>query len=159
MATAHGWAELFRNADKVLGVISKSLAEESIGLIKDGFRAEADPYERRWKPKQRADGRKTLSGKTSRLKGGWHVVTTTSSGFRVAPSVAYAAAHQAPGKRENGRLKRPRRMMVPDRVIPRAWRRAYDETVAETLSAFFRGSLSADDVRSIGRGLGIRVGK
>lgn len=130
--------------EQILELVSKSLAEETINLIKDGFRAETDPYGQRWEPKQKPDGRKTLSGQTGRLKTGWKVTNRTQDEIRVSPSVEYAEYHQNPqarrrasasealraaargidtGRRRStfsvdtigpARLSRPRRMMVPD---------------------------------------------
>lgn len=90
---------MLERPDAILDLVSTSLAEESIGLIKDGFRTETDPYGQKWKPKKRPDGRKTLSGKTSRLKGGWKIVRQDRHEVRVSPSVNYAAAHQDPQPR------------------------------------------------------------
>jgi len=121
--------------DILLTRVSKLLAEESIDLIKQGFRAQTDPYGRKWKPKQAADGRMTLSGPTSRLKGGWHRKEVTPGGFRIAPAVDYGIYHQSPGPAS----KLPQRMMIPDaeKGIPASWRRAYDEAALEVLRQAF----------------------
>jgi len=131
------WAKAFGDLDGALSAISGSLAEETVNLIKDGFRHETDPYGDRWTPKQAADGRKTLSGPTSRLKTGWHVRVQGASGFIVSPSVEYAAPHQNPKPGPGGKLKRPRRMMVPtaEKGLPPTWSRAYAEIVNEHLGA------------------------
>jgi len=135
------------NPDGIREALSGAIAEECLGLIAEGFRRETDPYGRRWKPKQKPDGRKTLSGPTSRLKNGWHIKRQAADQIVIAPSVDYAAAHQDPLPRarasssetlrrrargiDTGRatsfagadfngpmqLKRPRRMMVPDEVM------------------------------------------
>jgi phage gpG-like protein len=128
------WQELFRNNSALMIGASRSMAEETLNLIKDGFRSEQDPYGKAWAPKQANDGRKVLSGKTSRLKGGWHVVSATASGFRVAPSVDYAAPHQSP---RFGR--RPRRMMIPTSTkgMPNTWARALNDTVKDIFTAYY----------------------
>ena len=95
------------NVAKVLDIVSHSVSEEILNLIRQTFVDETDPYGRRWRPKQRRDGRKTLSGRTGRLKNSWHVQKADSTGFVIATDVKYAAYHQAGA----GRL--PRRMMVP----------------------------------------------
>lgn len=92
--------KLLANPDKVLDLVARSLAEESVNLIKDGFRTETDPYGEKWQPKQLADGRKTLSGKTSRLKTGWKVTRMNGREVVVSPSVEYAEYHQNPGERK-----------------------------------------------------------
>lgn len=132
-----GWQELFKNGDALLEAVSQNLAEETIGLIQEGFRNETDPYGDPWAPKQRADGRKTLSGKTSRLKNGWHPIKADKGGFRVGPSVDYAAPHQSP---KFGR--RPRRMMVPtgSKGLPAKWTHAYEETATEMMRSYFGGA-------------------
>lgn len=132
-----GWQELFENGEVLLEATSQQLAEETIGLIKQGFRSETDPYGDKWTPKQKHDGRKTLSGKTSRLKGGWHVVRADKRGFSAAPSVPYAAPHQAP--RFN---RRPRRMMVPtaSKGLPPDWSHAYEEAATELMRSYFGGA-------------------
>jgi phage gpG-like protein len=118
---------------QVLDSISRNLAEETVGLIKDGFRREADPYGGRWKPKKIADGRKVLSGKTSRLKGGWHVASADRRGFVVAPAVDYATYHQS------GTRKMAARPMLPDgRGIPDSWQDAWEGIISDVLSHHFR---------------------
>lgn len=131
-------------APKTLDAISKNLAEETVGLVKEGFRQETDPYGVVWKPKKRPDGRKVLSGKTSNLKGGWHVVKSSKRGFFVAPSVDYAAPHQSPKAGEDGRLKRPKRAMVPDgRGLPTRWRKIYVDISKEVLEAHFAAAMAS----------------
>lgn len=131
-------------APAMLEMASAAMAEEVIGLIKQGFRSETDPYGEKWAPKQRPDGRKVLSGETSRLKGGWHRQKTGKDGFTIAPSVDYAAPHQRPKRGKGGRLKRPRRMMVPDREkgMPAAWSKQLEEAASEIMSTGFRVSFS-----------------
>src|SRR5690606_3991065 len=92
--------KLLERPEAIQDLVATSLAEESINLVKDGFRTETDPYGAKWVPKKRPDGRKTLSGKTSRLKTGWKIVRQTRGEIRVSPSVNYAAAHQDPKPRE-----------------------------------------------------------
>src|SRR5688572_7388611 len=87
--------------------ILENVAEEILGFTKQRFRDERDPYGRRWAPKKKPDGRKVLSGKTSRLKK-WQVKKRSLRGFTIAPTVTYAAFHQ------DGTRHMPRRMIVPD---------------------------------------------
>lgn len=155
-----GWQELFENGDALMEATSRNMAEETIGLVKDGFRSETDPYGSKWAPKQAADGRKVLSGKTSRLKGGWHVVFANGGGFRIAPSVNYAAPHQSP---RMGR--RPRRMMVPTRSkgLPDEWSRALEDAATDTFRAYFSSGggggigFVAAKIAGVRRSLGIRM--
>lgn len=162
MAKANPLKKLERMLDdpqRLLNAISGSLAEETVNMIKDGFRSETDPYGERWQPKQIPDGRKTLSGPTSRLKTGWHIKTQNPSGFVVAPAVAYALPHQDPQRNASGRLKRPRRMMVPseDRGLPERWARAYREVTIESLQILLAGSGS--DVGKLAAKVGVQMSK
>lgn len=152
----------------VLDSVSASLAEEAVGLIQEGFRTETDPYGRRWKPKAIADGRKTLSGRTNRLKSGWHVTRQTRDEFTIAPAVEYAEYHQE-GTGIHGPKKRrieprtakalrfpgpggkpifaksvagvPQRMMVPSELmgLPPAWEERFNEAATDALAESFRG--------------------
>jgi hypothetical protein len=134
------WQKIFEDGDKAMTVVSRAMAEEMLGLTLERFRVETDPYGKRWKPKQRSDGRKTLSGKTSRLKNGWHIVRCDGSGWMIAPSVGYAAAHQKPlTNPDTGKPYRPRRMMVPDgeRGLPRAYQKTLQEAAVDALKVSF----------------------
>jgi hypothetical protein len=151
------WERLMKTAPKALAEMSQAMAEETVTLISDGFRSETDPYGDRWKPKQARDGRKTLSGKTSRLKR-WQVERANKGGFRVSPTVNYAAPHQSPRPRpEWGGKALPRRMMIPsaERGLPRAWSRAYTEIGISVLSDHFskRGGKGMSFISSTKAGL------
>lgn len=135
------WQKLFGEGDAVLKPMSSAMAERVIGLIQEGFVTETDPYGVPWAPKKNPDGRKVLSGETGRLKTGWHAAALDGGGFTVAPSVDYAAPHQAPKRGPGGRLKRPRRRMVPsgDRGLPQRWRKAMAETATAAMVVYFGG--------------------
>lgn len=127
------WQQLLNASSVIVKHASRAQAEIAITLIGEGFEDETDPYGRRWKKKQADDGRKILHGETSRLRTGWHV-KATQSGWRVDPSVEYAAYHQAPRKKS-----RPRRMMVPSaaRGIPSEWAKEFEAVaVAEAMEHF-----------------------
>jgi hypothetical protein len=150
-----GWADQLKKAPALLGEMSPNMAEETVSLIRDGWRNQSDPYGDAWKPKKANDGRQILVGKTARLKGGWHVVKSARRGWTVAPSVDYAAPHQDPKPRSAwGGKSLTRRMMIPSRArgLPPAWSRAYREIAEETFAAHF-GS------RSQGQGIGFVTGK
>lgn len=161
------WRKLFDDGEAAVSLASRAMAEEMLDMTRERFRVETDPYGRRWKRKKRPDGRKVLSGKTSRLKGGWHIVRCDNGGWMIAPSVEYAAYHQKPGsrtmkvsmtRRVQGRsineiartlginlteevLARPRRMMVPDneRGLPLPYQRALTEATQDALTVHFAG--------------------
>lgn len=126
------WRRAFQKAPDVLKEMSASGAEELLNLVKDEFRTETDPYGKRWKPKQADDGRKTLSGKTSRLKN-FQIKRATKSGFTIAPTVDYAAPHQTGAPKRN----LPQRMIVPTRGLPRKWSKALAEIAEEALARHF----------------------
>lgn len=140
------WVGLFKNGHTLVEMQSKALAEVMITLIAEGFERERDPYGRKWKKKQVDDGRKVLHGKTSRLRTGWHVVSAKRRGFHVAPSVAYAAYHQAP--RFN---RRPTRMMVPTMALglPRTWQRDMNPVAIGIAKAYFQGGTVAKAQRAL----------
>lgn len=149
------WQKMFEKSPEVLSVVSASAAEEIIGKIKDGFRETKDPYGARWTPKKVPDGRKTLSGKTGNLKGGWHYQRADKGGFVVSPGVGYAAFHQSGAKRMAARK------MVPDgRGLPAAWSKALKKTAEEALRKHFegRGSFSLGIKTGGGGGGGLIAG-
>ena len=131
------WRKTFDDGDESMRLASRAMAEEMLQLTFERFRRETDPYGKRWKPKQRKDGRKTLSGKTSRLKNGWHIARCDGGGWMIAPSVDYAAPHQKPK-----RAGYPRRMMVPDsaRGMPRAYSAALEEAAKDALAIHYNPS-------------------
>jgi phage gpG-like protein len=126
------WRKLFEATPELLEAISVSGAEEMISLVKDGFRDETDPYGKKWARKKKKNGRKILSGKTSRLKGGWHYKRADKGGFTISPSVDYAAYHQT------GTRRMVARKMVPDsRGLPREWSKKLEEVAKEALEQHF----------------------
>jgi len=135
------WKKLFTEGDKALDLTSRAMAEELLQLTFERFRAETDPYGKRWKAKKRSDGRKVLSGKTSRLKDGWHIVRADRHGWLIAPSVDYALPHQTGSLKGRGKKKRlARRAMVPYKGLPRAYRIALEESAQDALLVVFTGS-------------------
>lgn len=152
------WELLFETGGVVLPACSAVMAEEAIGLVKDGFRSSKDPYGEKWKRKKRKDGRKVLSGKTSRLKGGWHVSKNGKGGATIAPSVVYAAFHQV------GTKRLPARLMVPSAAkgLPDKWARLMEEAAQKVLRRHFkrkgRGGGGAAGGGGAGGGLGGGLG-
>jgi len=137
--------------------LSGLLAEEAIDLVAEGFKREADPYDKRWPGKRFGDGRQVLVGKTARLRRGWHSLEVSARGFRIAPSVNYARYHQSGTGIHGPRKQRikpkkakalafqagglmfarsvagvPPRKMVPDKGnLPLRWRKALVEVARE----------------------------
>ena len=129
------WAKAMGTAPDLLLSMSRNMAEEALELVAEGFEQQRDPYGRPWKDKKRPDGRLILTGRTGRLRRGWHLVSSGKDGFSIAPSVNYAVHHQfgAP------RARIPARMMVPSKRLglPPRWRAAFESVVEEQLSAHF----------------------
>jgi hypothetical protein len=153
------WEKLFSSGQLLLEPMNAAMAETVIGLVQEGFVQERDPYGKPWAPKKKPDGRKVLSGETGRLKTGWHPQLVTRRDFIVAPSVEYAAPHQAPkrgGAKGKGRLPRPRRRMVPssDRGMPAAWRTKMRETALDGLTSFFGGGGTGAKARGSNAAMG-----
>lgn len=117
------WAELLGESKVIVEQTSRVQAEVALTLIGETFENETDPYGEKWDLKKVDDGRKVLHGETTRLRNGWHVVSTSMSGWRVDPAVEYAAYHQEP--RGNSR---PQRMMVPSRSrgLPKEWAEEFE---------------------------------
>lgn len=132
-ASLNKWAGQLETAPEVLPVISRNMAEAGIGLIKDGWDKQADPYGKPWAPKKVADGRAVLVGKTARLKGGWHTTRADRRGFAIAPSVDYGVFHQS------GTRYFPARKMFPDGDLPTVWRDEFTAVANEILMAHFNG--------------------
>lgn len=129
--------------------VSINQAEEVVDLIKQGFREASDPYGKKWKKRKRETrrtrGRMVLSGETSRLKGGWKHTQVRVDGFIVTASVTYATPHQKPkrgGAKGGGRLKRPRRRMIPSEKdgLPRKWSKALNAAANDAINDYFRVS-------------------
>jgi len=133
------WETLLDNGDAIMQTSSAVLAEEVLDFTFERFRTQTDPYGKRWKPKKRPDGRLTLHGPTHQLKSGWHIERSDKTGFIIAPSVDYAAHHQDPKKGKGGKLKRPRRRMVPTSAdgIPPELERRLEEAAAELFAMMF----------------------
>lgn len=134
------WKVSLKTAPELMVPISKDGAEELLGFVQDGFRAQADPYGVPWPAKKVDDGRSILVGKTTRLRRGWHVKAARRNRFIISPSVDYAAAHQDPRPRAKwGGKKLPRRAMVPYRGLPPEWSRALKSVVREHMREHFLG--------------------
>lgn len=149
------WEKALASTDKLLEAMSKDMAEERVGIVKDGWRNQADPYGKKWKAKKRPDGRQILVGKTARLKGGWHVRRAGKGGFSIAPSVDYAGFHQT------GTKFIPPRRMVPTKArgLPKAWARSLNEIVTEHFAAHFGSKKAARLLKTKGTGIGFVKGR
>lgn len=160
--------KLLEHPERILDAVSGSVAEEALNLIAEGFRKEADPFGRKWAAKKFPDGRKVLSGKTNRLKSGWHITRQTRDRIVIAPAVDYAEVHQGgsgihgPKKKrieaKNAKALRfpgPRgkavfaksvegvvpRKMVPDENegLPPAWEKRLNEAATDAFADILGG--------------------
>lgn len=149
------WEKAFASADKLLGTMSRDMAEELVGLVKERWRKQADPYGQKWKPKKKRDGRQILVGKTARLKGGWHVKRASRGGFTIAPSVDYAGFHQT------GTKFIPPRRMVPTKArgLPREWRNNLNEIIQDHFAAHFGSRKATRALKQKGSGIGFVKGR
>ena len=116
-------AKKFSQTSKMMAGFSRSMAAETVDLVKDGFDKESDPYGKKWLATAR--GGEILSD-TGALKGSWKVKSATRAKFKVDGSVDYASYHQG------GTKYMPARMMVPDGKMPSGWMDAFEE-LAETM--------------------------
>jgi hypothetical protein len=116
--------------DKLLEQVSMSLAEESIDLVKQGFRDQSDPYGTPWPPKKVPDQRAILTGRTGRMRNSFHRRELSADGFAIESGVVYSRYHQ------DARPPRTRRMMVPDPTLglPATWDTTLREAADEMLS-------------------------
>ncbi len=145
---------LLENANKMQLVIAKAQAEEAIDLMKVGFRKTTDPYGDKWpkrrgvlrkdgsrgRPPKRTRGKRVMSD-TGRMKSSLKVTRVTRVGWQVSVSVDYADHHQRPKKGKGGKLKRERRMMVPDEDLgmPRSWRKGIGLATSDAIHAYIAG--------------------
>ena len=87
--------------------------------------------------RKRREGKKILS-LTGRMKTGWKVSHASAAGWRVTSSVNYSLPHQDPKRGAGGKLKRPRRMMVPSERLglPFKWRRGLGVATGDAIREF-----------------------
>lgn len=118
-------------APRVLEVISKNLAEQTVELVRQGFEHESDPYGNDWAPLKYRDGR--ILQDSGRMRDTWHWEDVSARGYTVAPGVDYAVYHQ------DGTRTIPARPMVPDQDLPDDWKRALSDIATRILSDHFNG--------------------
>lgn len=94
--------------------IADNMADAAIGLVAEGFGRESDPYNHRWAPKKKPDGRPILRGETNRLVQ-WRKQFVNQHGYRIASIAPYARYIQG------GTRRMAARRMVPGRTLPPKW--------------------------------------
>jgi phage gpG-like protein len=144
-------AKKFNQTSKLMAGFSRSMAEETVDLVKDGFDKESDPYGKKWKATAR--GGEILSD-TGALKGGIKVKSATKSKFVITASVDYASVHQggmtiraktAKGMRFKiggkwvsvKEVTIPARPFFPDGKMPSAWMDVFEEKAETMLKEHF----------------------
>ena len=158
------FAQRVERSQRVNRVINDQLAEETIDLIKEGFKTSRDPFGNRWAKLKLRSGRPLVD--TGRLKNSFYKKSVGKTGFRVGSDVSYSDIHQdgsgifgRSGKRIKPKRAKalripvrgsgalffksvkgvPKRRMVPRRgKLPSKWSRAYTEVAEDVLTETFR---------------------
>lgn len=120
-----------QRSPQVLEVVAKNLAEETIGLIREGFAKEREPSGQRWAPLVARSGK--ILQDTGRLRNGWHRKRLRRTGFTVGPAVTYGRFHQS------GTRRIPQRRMVPEGSLPPTWRKSYQRIAQNVLRRYLAG--------------------
>lgn len=158
------WEKKLKETPRLMNVIAKNLAEETISLVKDGMARGVDPYGKPYAPLALRSGQPLR--KSGAMKSSWFRKNVTASGFQVENARGYSIFHQKgtgvygprkspirPKKAKALRVPQsggdrffrsvkgtPKRKMVPDRGIPKRWRAAYRETINEIFVSHFRST-------------------
>lgn len=119
-------------APRLLGTISRNLAEESLTLAALGYRAARDPYGAAWAPRKSGGGRALLV-RTAAQRNSAAVLAAIAAFFAVAYTMAYARFHQ------HGTRNMPRRSVLPrGGRLPGKWSTAYGKVFDEIMEDHFR---------------------
>jgi len=116
------------SSSNLVRAIAKRAAFQIQTEVKRQFATQRDPYGKRWKKKQKRDGRPVLTGKTRSLrrnigKG------LTSRGFEVSADTDYASFHN------RGTRNLPQRKIFPQPLegLPRKWKRILDKIAKDEI--------------------------
>lgn len=106
--------------------LNKSLAEEALGLVAEGFESGSDPYGRAW-------GAPNNLQITGRLRA--YAARADAGGFTVHSTDKKSIWHHAPRKRKAWGKALPTRLQVPTqaRGLPSKWEKAFEATAREWL--------------------------
>lgn len=147
-------------------IITKNLAEETIGLIRDGFEKSEDPYGKPWSHPVFRNGRPMED--TGGLKASWKRRSASSKRFSVSSTKVYARYLQegtglygprrrtitpvrakalripirggSPLYRSSVRGLRPRKMVPKPGYLPRRWRHRYIETANDVIAGLLKAA-------------------
>ncbi len=158
------WAKRLREVPNALDTLSEQLAEETIGLVREGFENSEDPYGAKWASLKLRDGRPLEDN--GHLKSSWFRKYATRKGFAIANAKKYAIYHQRgtgihgpSGKRieptnakalripikgsspifarsVKGTVARP--MLPHKKRLPKRWTDRYREVAEDVLTELFR---------------------
>lgn len=129
----NAFANKLAGAPRLLLDISRNLAEESLTLAAEGYRAARDPYGAAWAPRKRGGGGRALLVRTGAMRNSASVVAATKRYFTIAYTMAYARFHQ------NGTRRMPRRSVLPrGSRLPGSWADAYAAVVEEIMGDHFK---------------------
>jgi hypothetical protein len=92
--------------------VSEQMANRTLGFIAQEFEQERDPFNRRWSPKKRPDGRKILRGETNRLIQ-WRKTYVNQHGFKLSTPAPYFRYHQTGTRRMVARKILPTGTRLP----------------------------------------------
>ncbi len=113
--------------------IAPRAAFEIQKAVKRQFATQRDPYNKRWKKKQKPDGRPVLTGKTRKLSRNIGKAMTPR-GFEVSADTDYASFHN------RGTRHLPQRKIFPQPAqgLPRGWKRILDKISREEIRKLSR---------------------
>jgi phage gpG-like protein len=147
-------------APDVLYRANEQMAEEALGLVREGFQDSYDPYGQAWEPLKLREGNPLQD--SGGLMASWYRHSVSLEGFKIASAKAYAKVHQVgsgifgPNRRRIvpivGKALRtsgglffksvagtPPRKMVPDNGnIPEPWLKRFVDTAGEVLRDHFK---------------------
>ena len=109
LAKLDAWAKRFETLASRghKSALTKEMSKATLGLIEEGFRKEASPYGKRWKPKKKPNGQKTLVEK-DHMRVRFHARVGIGK-FTITNPQPYTATHQYGDSSRNI----PRRQMWP----------------------------------------------
>lgn len=155
------WEDKLKRSPELARKVNANLAEETISLVQEGMARGVDPYGKPYAPLVIRKGQPLR--KTGQMKSSWNR-KVGKGGFEVRNAKSYSIFHQegtgiygfkkrriVPRRKKALRIPAgggaiyaksvagtPKRRMLPDRGLPKRWRRAYIETINEVFISHFR---------------------
>lgn len=119
-------------APEALLAANENMAEESIDLVRQGWRKQRAPDGKKWKVKVRPDGRAILV-RTGTLRNSFAVTRVDLTGFTITGTANYGGFHQS------GTSRMVARKMVPENQLPAKWEIALNNAAEDALEEHFGG--------------------